>query len=204
MAMIRHELDTLRHFLPEGAAEDVIAYLHQYHIKLMIRRERKSILGDYRPAHAGKPHTISVNGNLNPYHFLVTFLHELAHLMTYINHQRRVSPHGTEWQQCFAGLLADFTKKAIFPPDLQAAIQRSQQRITASTCSDPELYRALSRYDPSKDTVRVESLAIDAHFRTDDGRQFRLIAKRRTRYECRETASGRTYLFPGIFEVYKE
>lgn len=204
MALIRHELETLRHFLPQEAVEDAIAYLHQYHIKLIIRRERKSVLGDYRPAHAGKPHTISVNGNLNPYHFLITFLHELAHLMTYLAHQRRVAPHGTEWKQCFTGLLSVFTRKNIFPQDLETAIRRSQERISASTCSDPDLYRALSRYDQPRGTVLVESLPLHTHFRTEDGRRFLVTAKRRTRYECTETATGKRYLFPGIFEVYKE
>ena len=204
MALRDHPIDAIRHYVPDGTAEDIMEWLHQYKIHLKIRKERKSILGDYRPAHAGKPHTISVNASLNTYHFLITFVHELAHLINHLNNGRKVMPHGKEWKSVFALLLSRFTKRGVFPSDILKALEQSMGNLAASTCSDVALFKVLRRYDEAKLTCLVEELMPGERFRTEDGRLFSVHAKRRTRYECREIPSGRPYLFPSIYEVYKE
>ena len=150
MALKTHALDALKDYLPENTLEDIIYFMETYHIHLILRKDRKSILGDYRPAHAGKPHTISLNISLNKYHFLITFIHELAHLVNYLNHQRKVLPHGKEWKQVFALLLKRFTDKSVFPDDIHQAITKSMKNLSASTCSDPALFRVLKKYDDQK------------------------------------------------------
>ena len=204
MALVEKELNIIGKYVPQLAVEKVIQYLHEHKIHLIIRRERKSVLGDYRPAHQGKPHTISVNCNLNSYHFLITFVHELAHLLTHIKHGRKVMPHGTEWKQCFSSLLVEFINLKIFPHDVELALYSSMNNPAASTCSDPHLYKVLRLHDGDKHTELVEKLAIGTHFRTEKGTLYRLEAKRRTRYECIEIETQKKYLFPGIYEVYKE
>ena len=69
----------------------VTAYLHQYKVHLTVARERKSILGDYRHRTHYQNHRISVNGNLNKFSFLITLLHELAHLLTFEQHGNSVA-----------------------------------------------------------------------------------------------------------------
>ena len=76
-------LTALNSFLPEGSFEDVARYLHQYKVHLTITRERQTILGNYRNKVFDKNHRISINGNLNKYSFLITLLHELAHLLAH-------------------------------------------------------------------------------------------------------------------------
>jgi SprT protein len=108
-------LEYLSKFIPAAAVPRVLEYLHQYkEVHLTITRERKSILGDYRHATTDKNHRISVNGNLNPYAFLITLIHELAHLVTFIQFGHKVSPHGREWKDLYATLLKDFMGKEIF------------------------------------------------------------------------------------------
>lgn len=205
MPIKTHPLEALKNYLPENTFEDVIEFMHSYKIHLILRKDRKSILGDYRPAHRGKPHTISLNISLNPYHFLITFIHELAHLVNYLNHQQSVMPHGKEWKQVFALLLKRFTDKHVFPEDIHQALIKSMKNLSASTCSDAALFRVLHRYDTGKQRViLVEQLSIGATFKTSEGRQFRLLAKRRTRFECEEIPGGRKYLFPGLYEVIPE
>lgn len=204
MSLREHPVDAIRHYVPEGTAEDIIEWLHTYKIHLKIRRERKTILGDYRPAHHGKPHTISVNANLNAYHFLITLVHELAHLINYLNHGRKALPHGKEWKAVFALLLSRFTKRGVFPPDILKALEQSMGNLAASTCSDVALFKVLRRYDEQKSTCLIDELQPGDRFRTEDGRRFEVHAKRRTRFECREIPGGRPYLFPSIYEVYKE
>lgn len=204
MAVKEHPLEAIQHYLPPGTAEDVIKWLHDYKIHLKIKRERKSILGDYRPAHQGKPHTISINANLNTFHFFITFLHELAHLINFLNHGRKVMPHGKEWKAVFALLLNKFHGKQIFPDDIQHALQNSMRDLSASTCSDPNLYKILRKYDEVTHTLMVEDMEIGDLFRTHEGRIFKILAKRRTRYECLDVKTAKKYLFPSIYEVYKE
>ena len=96
----------LQSYLPAGSFDDVVFYLQHYKVHLTISRRRESILGDYRHAHSDKNHRISVNGNLNKYAFLITLLHELAHLFTYEQYGHRVQAHGREWKDEFGKILA--------------------------------------------------------------------------------------------------
>jgi hypothetical protein len=205
MGLKTHELDALKEYLPDNTLEDVIYFMQSYKIHLILRKDRKSILGDYRPPHQGKPHTISLNISLNKYHFLITFIHEVAHLINFLNHKRSVMPHGTEWKEVYAMLLKRFMDKDVFPEDIHHAIKTSIKSLSASTCSDPALYRVLQKYDFHKQHLSlVESIGIGNSFRTTDDRVFTIISKRRTRYECVELSSGKKYLFPGIYEVLHE
>src|SRR5215211_6850240 len=104
-------ISQLQSFLPPDTYDAVLGYLHYYHVHLTVARERKSILGDYRHRIHGKNHRISVNGNLNKYAFLITLLHELAHLLTFEKFGNRVAAHGKEWKHVLGQLLATFMQK---------------------------------------------------------------------------------------------
>src|SRR5688572_13089651 len=109
-------LNTLQTYLPAATYEPVMQYLQQYQVHLTVARERKSILGDYRHRTHGQTHRISVNGNLNPYSFLITLLHELAHLVTFEQFGNSVISHGREWKAVYTGMLAQFMQHKVFPP----------------------------------------------------------------------------------------
>src|SRR5919107_445470 len=102
MAKKEAPISTLQDFLPEGTYEPVLEYLHHYRVHLTVAKERKSILGDYRHRTKHESHRISVNGNLNKYSFLITLLHELAHLVTFQKHGNKVQSHGKEWKSMYA------------------------------------------------------------------------------------------------------
>ncbi len=193
----------LEQFLPEGTYRKISSYFRTYDIYLTITHDRVTVLGDYRSPTAECPaHRISINGSLNPYSFLITLLHELAHMLVYIQYRGRVQPHGPEWKQMFATLLAKYLGKGIFPDNVEDALQKSLQKIKASTCSDPELYRALKKHDRRKKYMRlVEDIPLNEHFQTHDGRVFKKIEKLRTRFRCKEIDTGYIYLFPAIAEV---
>jgi Zn-dependent peptidase ImmA (M78 family) len=82
MPRTEHPLQALAEYLPEGTFDLIAPILMEHRVHLTVTQQRKTILGDYRNAAIGKNHRISVNGNLNPYAFLITLLHELAHLFT--------------------------------------------------------------------------------------------------------------------------
>ncbi len=192
----------LAQYLPPNTVEAVVGYIQKYQIQFTVTLDRKSILGDYRPPHLDKGHRITVNGSLNPYSFLITFIHEVAHLQTHIIYSRRVEPHGKEWQQTYALLLEEFVQMQIFPPDLVVAIRKSQVNPAASSCAEIHLTKALHHYDENPHhLVYVEQLHEGQQFVTKDGRVFEKGAKRRTRHFAREVSTNKTYLFSGIYKV---
>jgi SprT protein len=195
-------LNQLQSYLPAGSYEEVAHYLHHYKVQLTITRERKTILGDYRHSFADKNHRISVNGNLNSYSFLITLLHELAHLFTYERFGHRVSAHGAEWKNEYGKILAQFLSKKIFPADIEKVLLKTLKNPAASSCADDSLLRVLRKYDPQKEgTLLVEILPQGTLFKIKGDRIFRKEEKVRKRYRCVEVKTGKVYLFSPVYEV---
>ena len=195
-------LHQLKVYLPEGSFEDVSYYLLHYKVQLTITRARQSVLGDYRNSYAGKNHRISVNGNLNSYAFLITLLHELAHLFTYERYGHKVLSHGQEWKNEFSKILAQFLLKKIFPQDIQQTLYKTLQNPAASSCADTALLRVLHKYDTKKEGVHlIESLPVGSIFKIKGDRIFTVQEKVRKRYKCLEQATGKIYLFSPVYEV---
>lgn len=192
----------LQDYLPPGTYEAVLLFLRQHKVHLTVAKERKSILGDYRHRTHSDNHRISVNGNLNKYSFLITLLHELAHLLTFEKFGNKVMSHGQEWKSVYAGLLDQFLRQSLFPKDIEAELLRSLRNPAASTCAEDGLLRVLRRYDDRQDHHRlVEEIPVDALFRTADGRIFQKKQKLRKRFSCVEVKTGKIYLFSPVYEV---
>ncbi len=202
MSKVEQPMQALAAFLPTDAYPYIAAYLHRYKVHLTIAKARSSVLGDYRNAYQGKHHRISVNGDLNKYAFLVTLLHELAHLLTFEQYKHNVAAHGREWKQIYAGLLEVFLQHRIFPDDIREALLQSLHNPAASSCAEVHLTRVLRNYDEKQpDVFLLEQLPAQAVFITKDGRRFIKGNKLRKRYRCKEVHSGIVYLFSPVYEV---
>ena len=204
MAKEKISYETFAAYLPPGAFEKVIPWFEKYTIRLLITRERKTILGNYLNPHRGHPHhAITINGNQNPYSFLVTLLHELAHLEAFVQYQNRIAPHGTEWQNIYRQIMIGFLGVQVFPDELERVIALSLKKVKAGSCSDPKLYKALAAYDPEPvDGLSwVEELQPGSYFVTKEGNVYQLIEKRRTRYLCEQLGTKKRYLFQGVVRV---
>ena len=174
----------------------------QHKVQLTISRERATKLGDYRNAHGGSNHRISINGNLNPYAFLVTLLHELAHLLAFEQYGNRIAPHGLEWKYIYGQVLIQFLRQGIFPPDVAAELYATMHNPGASTCAEPGLQRVLRNYDVQIEGIKlIEQLAEGQHFKIPGGRTFVKGQKLRKRIKCFEWPSMKPYLFSAIYEV---
>lgn len=189
---------TLDPFLPAGAGLYVAELLADHAVVVRVSRPRRTKLGDHRSPRRQHPfHRISVNDNLNPYAFLTTLLHEIAHLTTwekYHARSRRIKPHGHLWQQEFERIVSPIVGVGLLPEDIACALKQSILKPSAATCSDRTLLLALARYDqqdPSR--TRVEQIASGAIFRIDSGKTFRKGPKVRSRYQCFECPTGREY-----------
>jgi hypothetical protein len=194
----------LQNYLPPDTCEAVMNYLQQYKVHLTIAKERKSILGDYRHRTHQVNHRISVNGNLNKFSFLITLLHEVAHLLTFEQHSNKVQAHGKEWKMIFGQLLKQFVGHKIFPADIESELLQSLKSPAASSCAEDGLMRVLRKYDEKESHhCLVEELAINALFRIKGGRIFQKGEQLRKRFKCREVATGKFYLFSPVYEVVK-
>ncbi|HXS37742.1 MAG TPA: SprT-like domain-containing protein [Flavipsychrobacter sp.] len=196
-------INLLEQFLPPDTFEQVAPFFKSHTIHLTLTHERKSVLGDYRhPIKETPYHRISINVNLNPYSFLITLLHELAHLLTFIHFKNTVSPHGKEWKTQFRHILIPFIGKHIFPLDVEKALLAYLHDPAASTCTDPHLFKALYQYDEHKPGFKlIDDIGVNQHFETEDGRVFQKIEQLRTRSRCRDLKNGKFYFFQGIIEV---
>lgn len=202
MSKTEHPLHALRQYLPENSFDQVAFFLQHYKVHLTVTRQRQSVLGDYRNAINGKNHRISVNGNLNKYSFLITLLHELAHLLAFEKYGNRILAHGKEWKTVYSNILKDFVHQKIFPADITQALTESLQNPAASSCAEEGLMRVLRRYDEKKkDIVLLEEVPQGAYFITRDGRVFKKGEQLRKRFRCTEKNTGLTYLISPVYEV---
>lgn len=202
MPGVEHPLQALENYLPPDTFMPIAHYLEHYKVHLTITRERKTVLGNYRNAHNNKSHSITVNGNLNKWSFLITLLHELAHLLTFEKFGNRVQSHGKEWKTIYSQLLAQFISKKIFPADIEMQLLATLHNPGASSCAEEGLMRVLRNYDSKKSNVHlVEDISHNALFKLKDGRIFKKGDRLRKRYRCEEIATRRFYLFSPIYEV---
>lgn len=196
------KVKVLEKYVPADAAAIISRWIDYFQCEFKVSKSRNSKLGDYRPPFRGKGHRISVNYNLNPYAFLVTTVHEFAHLQTWNEHKQLARPHGQEWKDNFRKMMRPFFDKKVFPSDINKAIISYLNNPAASSCSDLNLLRALQKYDQrTDDTVTVERLPVNSLFQMKNGRIFRKEAQIRKRYRCVEIKTGLVYLFNPLAEV---
>lgn len=203
MAATEHPLQALAQYLPAGSFDHVVKYLYQYKVHLTVAKSRKSVLGDYRHSIHGQNHRISVNGNLNQYEFLITLLHELAHLLCFEQYQNRVEAHGKEWKSIYSGLLVEFIGWDVFPPEIVEALQQSIISPAATANGETALLMVLRRYNQSRKFGHyfLDELPLNALFKLSTGQVFRKGPLRRKRYSCIELKTGCIYIMSAITEV---
>jgi SprT protein len=194
--------ELLKRFIPEEAAPLIARWVDHLQVELKITRSRETVLGDYRHPFGDKGHRISINNDLNPYAFLVTLIHEFAHLIQWNKYRNNVKPHGDEWKMEYKRLMQPFFEMNIFPDKIRHALEKYLKDPAASSCADPLLLRVLREFDANKNTVLVSSIPPGGIFSMRNGRKFQKLEKVRTRYQCKEVGTGRIYLFSAIAEVY--
>lgn len=192
----------LSRYLPEESVTTIALWVRQYNFDLKITSSRSTKLGDYRSPFKGQRHKITVNHNLNKYAFLITLVHEVAHLTAFEKHGHRIKPHGEEWKQEYKKLMHPFLHERILPDNVQFALISYLVNPAASSCADENLLRVLKSYDkPNESIVHIEDLPIKTVFKISPERYFEKGEKLRKRYKCIELATKRVYLFSPVAEV---
>ena len=190
----------LEKYIPEHSVDTVFELIKSNHVHLKIVNERVTRHGDYR-RHPDGFHQITVNASLNKYRFLITLVHEIAHLVAFEKFGRNIKPHGDEWKLTFQRLMVPFIRPEIFPSQLLPLLARHFRNPKASSDTDATLSLALKQFDPVSDKNYIFEIPYGSVFRIHNGKIFKKVALRTKRYECVEINSGRIYLFNPNAEV---
>lgn len=191
----------LKKYLPERAVNPCLELIKDTGVHLKIVNERVTRHGDYRRMPDGR-HQITVNATLNQYRFLITLIHEIAHLVAFEKFGRRIKPHGKEWKQTFQYLMLPLLRPEVFPTKLLPLLAKHFRNPKASSSTDAQLSIALKQFDiQQSENSYVFELPLGSVFRIHNGKLYKKGNKRVKRYECIELNTGRMFLFQPNAEV---
>ncbi len=191
----------LQNYIPERAVGPCLQLIKNSGVNLKIVNKRVTRHGDYRRLPNGM-HQITVNATLNKYRFLITLVHEIAHLIAFEEFGRRIKPHGLEWKKTFQHLMLPFIRPEVFPSTLLPLLARHFKNPKASSDTDALLSMTLKQFDTQNaNQTFVFELPLGSIFRIYNGKLFKKGNRRVKRYECIEVASGKVYLFQPNAEV---
>ena len=187
----------LKSFLPPNSYDTINHWLEEYKCIVTIKQSRTSKLGDYR--YYKNKHYISINDNLNPYSFLITLTHEIAHMAVTEKYTSYILPHGKEWKNEFKQRMIGFIP--LFPKEIQQCLAKHLKNPKASSSSDYELVKALRQYDKNP-ILTISDIPIGSTFFTPNGKVYLKEKKIRSRFQCKSLNNNKTYLFNPLAEVH--
>ena len=193
-------LKTLGKYIPQASIASVFQLITAHNIHLKIVNERVTRHGDYRKMSNGN-HQITVNSNLNNFRFLITLIHEIAHLIAFKKYGNSIKPHGIEWKRTFQQLMLPYLRPEIFPNNLLPFLAIHFKNPKASSDTDTNLSLALKEYDAPNDKNYVFEIPLGSRFRIYNGKIFKRGQRRVKRFECIEITTGKVYLFNPNAEV---
>lgn len=189
-------------YVPEGTILYLCRYFSQKPVEIQISRSRKTKYGDFRPSLNEKLNKITINQDLNPYAFIITLIHEAAHLECWLKYKNRIKPHGIEWKSNFKQLMQPYLELKIFPSEILSALNNYLINPAASSCSDLALMKSLKAYNRIKeDVIFLEDLPENTIFMLNNKRIFQKGIKRRKLFKCKDLANKRYYLINPLCEV---
>lgn len=186
--------------LPPASIEYCYDLWKRYPFELKLRNPRQTKIGDFCARRNSKP-IITLNKDLYPYMFLVTYIHEFAHHAVHIVYGSQPESHGKEWKLAFTTFMEPVMNMKIFPEDLQHCLAIHLKNPKATSFSDPHLTTLFRKYDPAS-----QHKVLLSHLKAGDlfllsGRQFRKGTLQRTRVLCVEMKTRRQYLVARDAEV---
>jgi SprT protein len=195
---------TLRNLLEQHIPAPAVNYCMElweqkpFHFHLSKKRVSKS--GDFTCIHGRHPR-ITINKDLHPFEFLITYIHEVAHHHVHLRYAFRAEAHGTEWKRTFQELLAPLLTEQIFPNDILVSLSQHMINPKASTYSDSALTKLLRSKDPRTARSTLLSELPEGSVFDLNGRWFKKGKLQRTRVLCLEVKSKRQFLVPADVPV---
>ncbi len=200
--------EILQKHVPAEAVDYCVQLWENKHFSFTVSRTRSSCYGNHS-FRSDKGHHITVNHDLNPHAFLLTYVHEVAHLKTFEDNQRtflqkmlkrrpKIDPHGEEWKRSFQVLMQPILNERFFPESILQPLQLYMQNPKASSVSYHPLAKVLHLNEKEGDFL--SDLAIGQLFVFRD-KTYKKIETRRTRILCEEQATKKRFLIASIAKV---
>ncbi len=205
MLVVAHLEEIFSKHLPPAAIPFCVKIWKDQPFHFKITSSRKTKLGDFRYRKDQKLQTITLNSDLNQFQFLLTFIHEVAHLHAFQKFGFTINPHGREWKSTFQEIMFPFLKEDFFPLDILIPLKKHMRNPKASSAADLFLMKEMSKYDLNNkalDQVFLSDLKPGTRFLIS-GRKFEKAETRRTRVVCIEITSGKKFLIALMAKVVK-
>jgi len=192
--------DILDKHVPASAVEYCIQLWKDSPFKFKLRKSRQSKVGDFSCKHGETPQ-ITVNNDLHPFLFLITYVHEVAHLRVHKEYGNKVEGHGEEWKDKFRELLVPLMNEEVFERKVLQGLLRHMVNPKASTFSDPEMTELLRSVDAKWSRATLLSEIPEGSLFGLHGKWFRKGTLQRTRVLCFELKTKRKFLVPADMPV---
>ncbi len=180
--------------VPENAVHYCLDLWTAIPFNFKVSKKRNTKLGDYRYDHRNGSHSISVNFDLNPFSFLITYIHEVAHLITTERFGRKTQAHGKEWRSNFKELIEPVLTDLIFPIEILLPLKKHMQKPKASTYADGILVQILRKFDEHQEDQTTLADLDEGDIFEFNNRVYTKLNLRRTRVLCRQEDTSRKYL----------
>lgn len=189
--------------LPSNSIQYCITLWSETPFLLQIKNPRNSKLGDFRYRKDRKMQTITLNSDLNPFQFLLTYIHEIAHLRVFENLGSNHVPHGADWKSMFQQLMVPILSESVFPHDLLIPLRLHMKNPSSSSARDLFLMKEMSKYDKKESTAQEVFLSdvMPGNTFLLAGRKFKKGETRRTRILCEEVDTGKKFLVSTLAKV---
>jgi len=189
-------LNTLQIHVPKPAVNYCFHLWKEKPFKLKLTKSRQTKIGDFTSRKDDAHSRITLNHDLNPFTFLITYIHEVAHLHVFLEFGHRAEPHGEHWKNSFQKLLEPVLTSEIFPDKILAPLAKHIQNPKASSFADTVLTKALRTFDENAHAYIILSDLPEGSTFQLNGRYFKKGILRRTRILCKDVNSKRQYLVP--------
>ena len=193
-------MKSFHHFVPSKSINILQSWIDDLDAKIVISNPRKTKLGDFK--YRKNRFIVSVNNNLNPYSFLITLTHELAHAFVYKKYKNTVKAHGESWQLTYKYMMLNFLNKDCFPDDVLKVLSQYIIKPKASSFSDLDLVDVLRKYNQRESFV-ISDIKQGDTFLLPNGKIFKKGKKLRKRFVCTQFNTGKRYSFHPFTEVIK-
>ena len=195
-----HFYSLLQNHVPPPAVAYCFRIWQEHPFEFKLRKARASKIGDFscRP---GKVARITVNHDSHPYLFLLTYIHEVAHLVVHRQSGWSAEAHGTEWKSAFNNMLRPLMTNNVFPEVLLKALDNHMINPKASSFSDAGLSACLRQYDERLQSATLLSQIPEGSLFGIRGRWFMKGQQKRTRIVCHEVKTRRKYLVSADAQV---
>jgi SprT protein len=185
----------LSQHVPANAVLYCVTLWQELPFDFKLRKTRLSKVGDFTCRTGSRPQ-ITINRDLHPYLFLMTYVHEVAHHRVHQGYGFRAEAHGDEWKATFQTLMNPMLSDEIFPEPLLSGLRKHMASPKASSFSDAELTQLFRSLNDREASAILLSHIPEGSIFSLHGKWFKKGKLRRTRVLCHEVKTRRQYLVP--------